>query len=243
MFKNNVGVLFISLAVIISSIIGGLFFYQAQKPQNTIKTVGIASHQFTADTIKWNITLEEKVGPDHLKKGYQKLDEQIKNLRDILKNNGIELENIDKKPINVNEEYEYKNNNGSQEKIFSGYRLSQNLYVVSKKVDSIENLVYNPVSLLDNNINARHSNLQYYYSKIDELKKDIIGKAAANAEERAEKMLENTDMKIGKTISLNSGVFQITEPNSTRVSSSGIYQTSTRKKEIKVTVHATYLLK
>ena len=38
------------------------------------------------------------------------------------------------------------------------------------------------------------------------------------------------------------GVFQITEPYSTEVSDYGVHNTSTRVKEITVTVHATFLL-
>jgi hypothetical protein len=109
-------------------------------------------------------------------------------------------------------------------------------------VESVEELVYNPEELFEENIIIKNSQLQYFYSKIDELKKEIISSAAVNARERAGKMIENTGMKLGKTLSLNSGVFQITEPYSTEVSSSGIYNTSTRKKQIRVTVHAVYQL-
>ena len=38
------------------------------------------------------------------------------------------------------------------------------------------------------------------------------------------------------------GVFQITEPYSTEVSGMGMYNTSTRRKEITVTVHASFAL-
>ncbi|MCL7972923.1 MAG: SIMPL domain-containing protein, partial [marine benthic group bacterium] len=42
--------------------------------------------------------------------------------------------------------------------------------------------------------------------------------------------------------SARAGVFQITEPFSTDVAAYGIYDTSSRKKEIRVTVHAVFVI-
>ena len=73
--------------------------------------------------------------------------------------------------------------------------------------------------------------------------KELVSLETMNAKERAEKMLEQTDVKLGKLISVRSGVFQITEPYSTEVSSLGIYDTSTRKKQISVTASAVITIK
>jgi hypothetical protein len=242
-FKENTILLsIISAAIIIAAIIWGMFFYQAQKSENTIRAVGIASKNFSSDTAKWSITLEAKTEPDNLKSGYEQINLQKESLMSVLKKHGIFDDNFHQNPINVYENYNYITKDGSQQRVFEGYNLSQNFYIISNQVESVEELVYNPEELFEENIIIKNSQLQYLYSKIDELKKEIISSAAVNARERAGKMIENTGMKLGKTLSLNSGVFQITEPYSTEVSSSGIYNTSTRKKQIRVTVHAVYQL-
>ena len=61
--------------------------------------------------------------------------------------------------------------------------------------------------------------------------------------ERALEMLKGSDMRLGKLQTLRQGVFQITQPHSTEVSSSGIHDTSTKKKQISVTAHATFAIK
>ena len=43
------------------------------------------------------------------------------------------------------------------------------------------------------------------------IKKEQVGEATKNARQRAEKMVEQTDVKVGKIVSVRSGVFQITE--------------------------------
>lgn len=235
--------LIVSMALIIAALILGGFFYQAQKPQHTIRVVGIASRKFEADTVKWSINLEAEAGPGQLKDGYEKLNRQIETLEGFLAGIGISSENINRKPVNIFKQYQHIEKNGLRERIFTGYRLNQNFYIITNEIEEIENLAYNPVPLMDKGVIISQSRLQYYSSNIDELKKEIIAEATANARARAEKMVENTNVKVGKTLSLSSGVFQITEPYSTRVSSSGIYDTSTRKKQIRVTVHAVFALK
>lgn len=241
--EHSVLLLIISTAIIAAAVIWGLFFYQAQKSQNTIRSVGIASENFISDTAKWSITLEAKTKPEKLKLGYQKINEQKEKLTAILKKNGISNDKLHQNPINIYENYNYITKDGNQQRVFEGYELSQNFYIISEEIDVIEELVYNPEALFEKDIIIKNSKLQYFYSKIDELKKEIISAAAVNARERADKMIKNTEMNLGKTLSLNSGIFQITEPYSTEVSSSGIYNTSTRKKQIRVTVHAVYQLK
>ncbi len=207
--------------------------------------MGVASKQFTSDTVKWSIFLQETAAPDNLKVGYEKLNQQLEGITQELEKLGINVDSINKKPINVYEEYDFKNsmNGKGEERVFTGFRLQQNLFIISKKVDELENLAFNPMILFEKGIVINSSNLEYYSSRIDDLKKEIIAEATANARERGIKMLENTDVKLGKMLSLNSGVFQITEPYSTSVSSSGIYDTSTRDKQIRVTVHAVFSIK
>lgn len=239
--KNNLkGFIIITIGLIIAALILGYFFFQAQKPRNTINVVGIATKRFEADTVKWSITLEEKAKPDDLKNGYTRINEQLNKLLSELADRGISVENVNKKPVTSYEEYDYSQN---KERKLIDYRIQLPLFIITDKINDIEELAFNPVDLLNKNVIIKSSNLQYYSSKIDDYKKEIIADAAANASERAKKMLQNTDVKLGKMLSINSGVFRITEPYSTSVSSGGIYDTSTRKKQIRVTVHAIFGIK
>ncbi|PRX21672.1 hypothetical protein BX659_13114 [Orenia metallireducens] len=240
MTENTKIVFVVSIGLIVSSLILGIFFYQAQKEVNTIKVVGLASRAFVADRVKWNITIEEEISEDNLKKGYLQLKDSTDKLKAELKAIDIKQEDINIKPVNVYKEYDYINEKGRSSKVFRGYRLQQHFYVISDKVEEIEELNFDPIKLLDKGVIIENSNLQYFYSKIDQLKKDIISEAMVNAKERANKILENTDLSLGKTVSIKSGVFQITEPYSTNVSSGGVYNTSTKHKEIRVTVHAVF---
>ena len=68
----------------------------------------------------------------------------------------------------------------------------------------------------------------------------MIGKATQNAKERAASMAKNTGNKIGSLRSANTGVFQITPPDSTDVSDYGINDTSSIEKKITAVVNVTF---
>jgi uncharacterized protein len=100
-----------------------------------------------------------------------------------------------------------------------------------------------PALFVDGGVTFDNSTMEFYSSKIEEIKKQLLGKATQNAFERAEEITSSTDLKVDKLISARAGVFQITEPYSTEVSDFGIHNTSSARKNIKVTVSAEFTLK
>ncbi|MGM0603053.1 MAG: SIMPL domain-containing protein [Bacillota bacterium] len=240
--KNNTYII-LSISIIIAALILGGFFYQAVNKENTIKVVGVAKRPFEADTLKWSVDLETEVGPQKLQQGYLIMKDRLLNFKEEISKIGIETQQFNVQPIQVTKEFDYIYKDGNSERVFRGYRLNQYIFLITKNIDQVENLVLNPLELYSKNIFIKNSNLQYYFSEIDNLKKEIIAEATVNARERAERMLEETDLKPDKVLSMNSGIFQITEPYSTDTSSMGIYNTSSRNKEISVTAHAVFSIK
>lgn len=229
--------LILGVSLIISAFVFGLYFYRAQNPGQTITVVGAASQNFEADTVKWTLNIEEEILGDNLSAGYERLKTIREKIFALLASKGVGPDCITMKPPHVYKEYDYT----SETRIFRGYHFQQTIYVITDQVDTVEKMAFDPVELLDGG--TINSNLEYFYSGLDELKKELVGEATKNARERAEKMVEQTDVKVGKIISVRSGVFQITEPHSTRVEAGGIHDTSTRYQQIRVTAHVTFALK
>jgi hypothetical protein len=128
-----------------------------------------------------------------------------------------------------------------REGVREGYILNQSLYVLSRSPETLEELARDPGSLLAGGAALESSFLEYYYSGIDTLKHSLLAAATRDARTRAEEIAsadEGTD--VGNLQSARAGVFQITEPYSTETSGMGMFSTSTRDKEITVTVHAVF---
>jgi uncharacterized protein len=114
--------------------------------------------------------------------------------------------------------------------------------VVSDSLSLIEDLALKPDTFAAQGIIIEFSTLQYFYSKVDELKISLLGEAARDARRRAQEIAAGSGIKVGRILDASAGVFQITEPYSTDVAAGGIYNTSSRNKDIRVTTHVTFAL-
>lgn len=226
--------LLLGLSIMLSALIFGFFFYQSRVSRDYVEVVGSAAERFESDIVKWNITFEENTGFENIGQGYRNIQDKRDRLIAILSSQRIPEEGININPINTQNRWE-------DGKVI-GYTLQQSLFIISEVIEKVENLALNPGELLESNIFFQRSSLEYFYSKIDLLKKDLLTKAAKNARERAEKILQDSPYRPGRMISAKAGVFQIIEPYSTEVESYGMYNTSSRKKDITVTVHAKFLI-
>jgi len=225
----------LGIGMVLASLVFGLFFLESRRPQQTITVTGTASKLYEADTVKWTLSLTERTGLDDLADGRRRLYQSLQQLLKFLEEKGIDSQEITVIPPSA---YEYYGSSGHE-----GYRLEQQIYIISRDVDVIEDLALDVLPQLDIDLNVYRSQLEYFYSNLDELKKDMVGEATQNARERALEMLKGSDMTLGKLRTLRQGVFQITQPYSTEVSSMGIHDTSTKLKQISVTAHATFEIK
>jgi hypothetical protein len=97
---------------------------------------------------------------------------------------------------------------------FEGYELSRSVYVASDNVDLVEKISSDITSLIVSGVNIRPDSPSYYYTKLDELKLDLIEQATQNARERVNIVASNSGAEVGKLQNATLGVFQITATNS-----------------------------
>lgn len=221
-------------AFICGGYVHGNFIYKSRL-ENAIKTLGFASKSVEADTVKWNMGIKRDVDERNLKQAYLQIASDVEKIKSILTSSGIDISEINVDPINA---YPVYDGNG----VVKNYSVSQNVKVISKKIDVVEKMALNPTELLDNGIIPQTSDLGYFISNLSEIKRELAGEAAIDAGKRAEEIAKSTGGKLGKITSAKLGVIQITEPFSNEVSDYGVYNLSSRKKEIKATVNVTYTI-
>ncbi|MFC2384958.1 MAG: SIMPL domain-containing protein, partial [Hoylesella saccharolytica] len=84
----------------------------------------------------------------------------------------------------------------------------------------------------------------YYYTKLNDLKMEMLNKASANAYERAQTIAKGSDASVGSLVSSSMGVFQIVGLNSDEEYSwGGTFNTSSKEKVASITVRTTYRVK
>lgn len=232
--KNTYALLGIAFIVGIS--IFSVFFWQSRKAETSLRVVGYSSKLFDSDLVKWNVSLQKSVGNGELNIGYKNMNRDIVAFREYLIEQGIAAEEISVQPVSSYPRYD---NYGSM----TGYNLNQEIFILSDKLDKVEDLALNPDFIADRGMVLQNSRLEYLYSKLPELKQELLAAATADAMARAREISGSAETGLGKMREARAGVFQITQPYSTDVSDYGIYNTSTRKKSISVTLTAYFNLK
>lgn len=226
--------LVLGAAAILAATVFGVFFRSARTTRDTIQVTGAATEPFEADVVKWSITISRQVPTDGVADGYVALRDDRAQVVRRLGEAGIPEQSLNVQPVTANPRWDQF---GSQ----VGFSLDQGLTVVAEGGGKeLEALALDPGSLLESGVVLQYSRLEYFFSGIDELKHRLLSQATADARRRAEEIAGGSEMAIDKIVSARAGVFQITEPFSTEVTDYGVHSTATRKKEITVTVHATF---
>jgi hypothetical protein len=225
----------LGLAVIIAAIILGSFFYAARQQQDSVRVVGYATSEFEADIIKWSFTLSTLTTLNGLEEGYIRIREKYNTFQQAWDKLEIETSDFNTAPVSVFKQYgEYGT--------VTGYTLEQKIFLVSGEMDKIEEIAINPAYFSQLDLAFEYSRLEYFSSHLPEIKKELLAAATRDAQERAQEIVSAADTRIVKMRSARAGVFQITEPYSTDIAGYGIHQTSTRRKNIKVTVTAEFII-
>jgi hypothetical protein len=80
----------------------------------------------------------------------------------------------------------------------------------------------------------------FYYTKLSDLKIEMIGLASKDAKMRADQIAISTDNEVGEVRSSRMGVIQINAKNSTDVSDYGMNDVSSLEKTITAVVTVSY---
>lgn len=235
--KFQVTVLAIVLAlglVVATKIVSGAL------PSDGIAVTGSASQIVQSDNGTLTFNIVSRLATKRL--SYDCIQKQIPAVKEYLKSKGIEDKNIEIKPTNGY--YTYKTlPNGNSSNEYAHYNLYQPVTVKSNDVNKIKDISVDIVSLMNKGIEIDTQEPEYYYSKISDLKVQLLNDATKDAKQRASAMLKATHNRTGKIQSVKMGVFQITSADSTNVSDSGIYDTSSIEKKVTAVANVIFKIK
>lgn len=171
---------------------------------------------------------------------YNTVKAQLPTVMEYLKAKG--LTDIEVSAYNGYISYKYSAN-GSMTNDVAYYNISQPVVVKSDDVNKIKEVSADIQSLLDKGIDINIFSTQYFYSKLGDLKVELLQDATTDAKDRATAMLKATRNKPGKIEAVQMGVFQITPVDSTNVSDMGINDTSTIEKKVTAVANVVFRIK
>jgi hypothetical protein len=122
----------------------------------------------------------------------------------------------------------------------NGYRLSQTVELRSVDVDKITRISRASTELIRQGVVFESYAPEYLYTKLADLKVEMLALATRDARARALEMAKNSDSRIGRLRSARMGVFQITPQHSTAISDYGINDTSSLIKDVTAVVSVSF---
>jgi len=232
-----------SIAIVIAAWFLGNSYVDRANPDGTISVTGAGSENFTSDLIVWEGRFSQM--SENLETAYNQLNRDKNTVKDYLIEKGIKEENIVFNSVQTDEQREQKYQNGNYVgSIFKGYQLTQSVKIESNDVELIESVSREITELLNKGVQFNSTPPRYYYTKLADLKIEMISKATEDARVRAEKIAENSGGTLGALKSANMGVFQITGQNSGEdYSWSGAYNTADKRKTASITMRLEYEIK
>lgn len=213
--------------------------------EHSISVTGSASTDFESDLVVWRGYYSAHA--ESSKEAYAQLQSDAETVKSYLRENGISESDVTFSSVNIYRSTKdiYDDNGNYRGYEYDGYDLSQSVTVTSANLDDVEKVSTNISSLLSTGIQFTSDAPEYYYTKIDDVKLELIEKATENSKQRIDIIANKSGAKLGKLTNSNLGVFQITAMNTGTSSYSydGYLDTSSRMKTATITVRLSYELK
>lgn len=233
------GICFV-VATIVSTMILSKGLLQIKKFSSEVVSVtGSAEKKIVSDYIVWGAEFSRQ--ETDLKIGYKRLQDDLNKVKVYLTSKGIKDDELIVSQVNTQVLYK-KNEKGNDTNHVEGYRLLQGIEVKSYDVKKIEDVSRQSTELIEQDIQLISKAPEYFYTKLAELKIEMLSSATEDAKKRAATMANSTGNKIGAIRSAKMGTFQITPVNSYEVSWYGNNDTSSYEKKVMAVVNASFAI-
>ncbi len=217
-------------------------FENHDKHEQTLQVTGSARKRIHSDLAVWHIRISSEA--KELAEAYKTLKDGDEKVRAFLSQHAFLPMEIAAQAVQTDTLYkiEWKGKDNAEKHEtheVEGYSLTRNYVITTSRIESVAAPAAAVTELIEQGVKIVSDAPNFYYSKIAELKVEMIGEASRDARARADQLVTNAGCTIAEVRHARMGVLQITQPNSTDVSDSGIYDTSTIEKDVTSVVSLT----
>lgn len=230
----------LAVGLVAATVIGTRALVKVKSDDQTIQVTGSAKRRITSDLIVWSATVSYK--GDTMASAYKALAAATPRVVDYLTTKGIPqkqivVSSIETKPIHAHD----KQGRELEESVL-GYVMSQTVEVRSNDVERVTAVSREATELINQGIMLESNAPEYHYTKLADLKIQMLHEAARDTRVRAEQIAHATGAKLGPLRSARMGVMQINPADSTETSSEGNNDTTSLEKDVIAVVTSSFQL-
>jgi hypothetical protein len=212
--------------------------YSIKASADVVEVTGSAKMPVQADFARWTINLETKTGLSNQQQGYDRLETATVQILAYLTEQG--LTDVEAPAATLSTNYLYPQYG---EAILTGYSVYRTITVRSSDVEKLTRLTNEIDVLTGEGYTVTTGGLELTYQKLQETRVALLTEAIADAKDRAEAIAKETGRSVGTLRSATGGVVQVLPLGGIDVSDYGAYDTTSKDKEVMVTVRATFSLR
>jgi hypothetical protein len=202
----------------------------------TLSVTGSAKRRITSDLCTWNVRVSGN--GKTLQEAYMALTPALERVTAFLKSRAFSPQEIASGAI-VTTENHGRDKDGNRTDEIAGYTLARSFTVTSANIKAVGLAASEVTDLIRDGIAVVSSAPEYHFTKLNELKIEMLGLAAKDARARADMIASNAGSVVAGIRNARMGVLQITKPDSTEVSDGGINDTTSVEKDVTAVVSLT----
>ncbi len=212
----------------------GYYYYKTKADARSVTVKGLAEKDVTADMGIWNIQFT--VSGNDLATARTQIGKQANEIVKFLTNQKFTDDEIHIGRIETNDlmANPYRDNTAAET---SRFILTQTIVIRSNKVQDIANAMSLSNELIGKGIVFSNQSASYFFTKLNDIKPEMLKSATQNAKEAALEFARNSGSTVGRIKNANQGVFSILaadDPNT--------YEASQINKKVRVVSTVEYLL-
>jgi hypothetical protein len=212
------------------------------KGDNTIQVTGSAKRRIKSDLIVWSAKVSSRA--PQMNAAYKTIAGSTPKVVAYLEKAGIPKAEIKVHSISTKSLHPHDKEGRELEDVTTGYQMDQSIEVRASDgdVEKVGQISREVTDLINEGIELESDPPEYIYTKLGDLKIQMLAEAAKDSRTRAEQIATSTGAKIGPLRQARMGVIQINPADSTETSNEGNNDTSSLEKDIITVVASTFAL-
>jgi hypothetical protein len=232
---------FIAVGLIASSVVlarAGVQAFRIKHAEQRVVVTGSATKRIKSDLVVWRAMVKSQA--PEMAQAYKKLSSDVPALTAFVKAKGIDPKEVKVSATSIQELHPRDHEGREIMETTVAYVTEQGIEITSPDIEKVEKVSREVTELIDRGIFVHSEAPLYIYTKLAELKIQMLAEASKDAHTRAEQIATQSKAKLTSLLMARMGVMQINSANSTEVSAEGNNDKTSLEKDVLAVVTATF---
>ena len=212
--------------------------FRIKHGEQRVVVTGSATRRIQSDFVVWRATVKSQA--PEMAQAYKKLSADVPAVASFVESRGIDPKQIKISAARIEELHPRDREGREIVESTVAYVTEQEVEVSSSEIEKVEKVSREATELIDRGIFIHSEAPLYIYTKLAELKVQMLAEASKDARMRAEQIATQAKSEVTSLLTARMGVMQINPAYSTEVSAEGNNDKTSLEKDVLAVVTATF---